>query len=180
MTKKRVRKSKPDKIIGLGSTPEERMLEYIEGRFQERQYMEKYKWVWHGVFDEHSRFVDAHTHGLAEHFGHMDLQITLPLSPSRIQEVFNGLVAQIAAGMRFVEGELYDDLLCAPFKVKFIRAIECGREVLRMIVSDEAGNLDREVMDPSFAQQYDLPLSGVEATSSTLSEDEKSFLSLLG
>ena len=61
---------------------------------------------------------------------------------------------RISAGDRFSEGDIADRILSEPYKVKFIRATESGREVLRLIIPDAAGNLERDLMEPAYARQY--------------------------
>lgn len=129
--------------------------DFVAGIAQHYKMIDERKWVWHYVVDDLSDRVNVHTHGLAEHFGHVDLQITLPLSMSRVQGIFNSAMAEIREGRRFVDGEIADRILCEPYKVKFVRAEENDREVLRIIIPDAEGNLDPETMDRIYARQYD-------------------------
>jgi hypothetical protein len=127
----------------------------LEGLALQERMMDEHKWVWHYVVDDLSDTVNAHTHGLVKNFGHVDLQITLPLSMLKVRGVFNSVVDHIKEGRRFVDGEVADRILCEPYKVKFVRAEESGREVLRIIVPDARGSLDPETMDRAYARQFD-------------------------
>lgn len=121
----------------------------------EEEMIKKYKWYFHYVVGYPSGCVNAHTHGVADHFGHMDLQITLPIAQSRIQGIFNTVMDRIKSGDRFVDGQIADRILREPCKVKFVLAEDGDRAVMRIILPDPEGNLDREVMEGVYAIQYD-------------------------
>ena len=147
-------------IKGANMTAEENdkmtFLEVVTSiRCWEEEMIEKYQWWFHYVVGDASGCPNAHTHGVADNFGHMDLQITLPIAQSQIQGVFNAVMDRIKSGDRFVDGQIADHILCEPYKVKFVRAEENGRAVLRIILPDPEGNLDREVMERVYASQYD-------------------------
>jgi hypothetical protein len=75
-------------------------------RCLEEEMIEKYQWYFHYVVGDSSGRVNAHTHGVADHFGHMDLQITLPIAQARIQGVFNAVMDRIKSGGRQGAGQV--------------------------------------------------------------------------
>lgn len=123
---------------------------------QEAAHMEREGWYSHYVFpeDDHSRAVNCHTHGVRESFGHPDLQLVLPIAPEKASDLLRSFVLEVKKGRYFKDGQVVDDLLQDGFKVKFVKVDEGGREVLRVILPDPQGNVEKDAMDEAYAAQY--------------------------
>jgi len=96
---------------------------------------------------------NIHTHGIAESFGHPDFQIALNIPQNVAMSIFHGMVKEIKEGKKYTTNVDYSEIANLP--VRFINATECGRPVLRLIIPDRAGTLDKDTMDPVFARQYE-------------------------
>lgn len=94
-----------------------------------------------------------HTHGLLEKFEHPDLQIVIPIDPQVAAAFFWSIVPRIEAGEKFKAGDTIDDV--NGFTVRFIDAIEDKRAVLRMILPDRYGELDKDKISGNLHLQYD-------------------------
>lgn len=125
-----------------------------------QKMMEKYGWVVDFVFDgektkcDTGTGIDAHTHGLLENFDHTDLQIVLPLEADTAHSILYTAVERIKKGEKFHAGGLYSDILSGGYKVTFINAKQGDRDVLRMILPDEDGNLEMDEIEGDFLKQY--------------------------
>lgn len=95
-----------------------------------------------------------HTHGLPMSFDHLDIQVTLPIDPAQVHSVVCLVVEMIKEGKKFHSFTRYSGIL-KNMEVTFVGAIESGHSVLRMILPDANGSLDREEMDILYAEQYD-------------------------
>ncbi len=122
----------------------------------EAKQIEEYGWYAHYVFDEDSATqTNIHTHGLPDKYGHMDLQIVIPLPKNVAQGILWAVVRRIESGDVFKAGDMADEIV-HEFKVKFVGAIECGRPVLRIILPDKYGGLDQgDFKDEKFGLQYE-------------------------
>ena len=123
--------------------------------YQQRQnaLMSQQGWVIHHDMS-HVTLEDGkniHTHGLAENFGHWDLQIVAPLSYDYAEEVLTQIVCQIRSGKRFYAGRKYF-IKCQ--QILFRRSVESGRNVLRLIFPDPHGCFDPDQME-KWAWQLD-------------------------
>lgn len=84
--------------------------------------------------------VNAHTHGISEHYGHMDLQMVIG-TPDEVAFVLNYFGRKIRDGEHFKDG----DIVNVPIKCHSSMTIlmkefkECGRPVLRLVVADGYG-----------------------------------------
>lgn len=126
--------------------------EYLEW---EKKSLEKFGWFTHFVPDENYPLgVNIHTHGIKESFSHPDIQIIIGLPPEIVQSILHPLVKKIKAGKTFKAGESYSKIIKG-FKVRFESTFECGRAVLRMILPDPKGHLEKDKMDPGYARQYE-------------------------
>lgn len=127
-----------------------------EAARKRQQMMEEYGWIIDFVRpdNDYPYGVNYHTHGLPEKYGHPDLQIVMSLDPNVASGVLWDAVNQIEKGTRFQEDLAYDNILGMGYKVKFIKAQECDREVLRMILPDKEGRLDLVDMDEPYQGQY--------------------------
>jgi hypothetical protein len=99
--------------------------------------------------------VNIHTHGCIESWQHPDLQIVLPIGVAA-DVIFNALIDRVKAGERFAPGERADLVLTETLSivVAFIAAAEGQRFVLRVILPDRQGRLDKGVMEAEYARQY--------------------------
>jgi len=146
-----------------GETKEERMRQIQEWHMK---CLKKHGWYAHFVPDESFPLgMNIHTHGLLEgdlHLHHLDLQIVLPLQPEVAQGVLHAVTAKIKGGKVFQDGEKYDGILKAGFLVAFAKALEGERIVLRIILPDPDGKIDKAEMDPDYARQYDGLFKGID------------------
>lgn len=133
----------------------------------QEKIMEEYGWIFHIVSDdpEYPHGINCHTHGLVEKFNHQDLQIVLPVEDNVLGDVLHSVVDRIRTGDRFHADQVVLGILQNDYPVKFIKAYECGREVLRVILPDVYKSIDPETMTPEvYRQQYDCLGSPLDAT----------------
>jgi hypothetical protein len=129
---------------------------------QERKFLDSVGWYSHFVFtdaDRH-RWVNYHTHGLPEHYGHLDFQFVLPLDSDLLHALARKLVDRVKKGERFVAGMRVSGIT-KQYEVLLVQTIEsrsASRSVLRVILPDKGGNLERGRLKGLFVTQYqDLP-----------------------
>jgi len=122
----------------------------------EAEQIEKHGWYIHFVGDEQSATrTNIHTHGLPAKYGHLDLQLVVPLPPKVARGVFWSVVDKIAAGTVFSPGDRASEIVKG-YDVKFVKAQECGRDLLRIILPDKDGGLDRgSFKQENFNFQYE-------------------------
>jgi hypothetical protein len=128
---------------------------------QNERLMEKYGWFYHVVVGEDG--MDVHTHGLQETYNHVDLQITFPLHKCvQTKEQLEDLVHSIlwAFAKRIDQGEIFSagervSEIIKKFDVKLVLATENNRPVLRIILPDAKGNLDKEQLTGIYLNQYE-------------------------
>jgi len=128
-----------------------------ELRAQEQEWMKKYGWYMHyvpGDSDVPQGFVNAHTHGLEESWGHYDLQVVIPLDQRTVNGVLQSAVDLVKAGTKIVPGEDYEKII-KNYKVRFAWAKESDRRVLRMILPDAQGRISPHTMEPTWARQWE-------------------------
>jgi len=115
-------------------------IEEIERR--EKKHMEDYGWYAHIVQDDPDLpfGYNYHTHGFNYSWDHHDIQIILPIDSRLCHAIVNGIVNNLKKGKRYEVGPKYDDIL-DKYPVQFIHARECDRNVLRLILPDEDGEL---------------------------------------
>jgi hypothetical protein len=125
---------------------------------QEEAALESYGWYSHLVFSEDTarKWVNYHTHGLPELYGHLDFQFVLPLDRHTLHALATKLVDRVKKGERFSAGmrvsgiaRKYDVLL-----VKTTESRSNPRSVLRVILPDKDGNLDKATISGIFATQF--------------------------
>jgi len=116
-----------------------------------KEMIGRYGFYIHFVLD--ANYANIHTHGVAESFDHPDLQIVINIDRQTASSLLHTVVDQIKEGKVIQTGVDYTEIANLP--TRFIRATECGRPVLRLIIPDRAGTLDKDTMDPMFARQYD-------------------------
>ena len=125
---------------------------------QEKAFLESHGWYSHFVFsrDDRHRWVNYHTHGLPEHYGHLDFQFVLPLEVDELHALASTLVDRVKKGERFVAGMRVGGLI-KKHDVLLIQTTEAPstpRSVLRIILPDKDGNLDRATLKGIFAEQF--------------------------
>ena len=123
---------------------------------QQMEMLAKYGWFAHYVSDDPDApmGVNFHTHGMDETFDHPDLQIVFPIDPKIAHSLFWEAINQIKSGKKFRDGDVVDKIVGNGFSVKFVEAQENERTVLRMILPDKYGNLDRADLAGTMAEQY--------------------------
>ena len=127
----------------------------IEGYLKkQKKLLEEYGWVAEYVPDENG-MVNCHTHGLPENFEHPDLQIVMPLLGNVLHGILTVCVDKIKEGITFNIEQEFSGILSKGYKVRFVEANESGRDVLRIIIPDEDGNLKKENLSDVYLKQYD-------------------------
>ena len=119
---------------------------------QEKEKMKKYGWISHLIVGGHT--ADLHTHGIAESFGHLDLQICLPIDPKIGQSILHSVVDLIKEGKVFKDCQETDDII-ENYNVMFLKVTENNRDVLRIILPDPMGKLKPEEIDEKYKIQYE-------------------------
>lgn len=139
--------------VEAGMTPEQA----IEQRRQwENQMLQEYGWFVHYVGhdpDVPYNF-NAHTHGLLEGYGHLDLQVVFPLREDTCHSILATLAERIKAGEKFHHGQRVEKVIGNNLQILLHEAIETGRPVLRIILPDKEGNLDANTLTDVFKNQY--------------------------
>ena len=114
---------------------------------KEQRMMNEHGWIVHYVFeteeDSLNGLANIHTHGLAENFGHPDIQLVLPIAPETIHPVLHGIVHDIKNGKVFHANERSSEVLQG-MDVYFAPYTEHDREVLRLMLPDPNGRLPFE------------------------------------
>ena len=108
---------------------------------QHDELMKKNGFVVHYTFpgeDSEETNCDYHTHGIKESFGHMDLQIVLPIDPNIVAPIINSMVSLIKEGERY-DDKLISDKVIRGYDVQLVKVNVRDRELLRVIIPDENG-----------------------------------------
>ena len=104
-----------------------------------------------------SRMVNYHTHGFVESWGHPDFQIVFPLPVADVMATLHTFAERVKKGDKFTAGQICDEIIEEPYKVKLAAARECGRDVLRILVPDKANKFPGDAgVDPKFAIQAEV------------------------
>lgn len=124
----------------------------------EAEQVAKHGWYAHLVQDDTNLFFgfNCHTHGIQENLHHPDLQIVLPMDAQTCLGILHSVVAKIREGKQFKHGDMVEGIIQDGYKVLFINARECDRNVLRIILPDKDGNLEPSSMHWTFDHQHDL------------------------
>jgi hypothetical protein len=129
----------------------------VEGvRNKQRTLLDTYGWYSHII--PQGGLTNCHTHGL-ERLGHLDFQLVLPIDGNILLKLATMLVDRVKGGEKF-EANMRVSGVVANYDVLLITAKECERnprQVLRVILPDQKGNLDEGRMDALFASQYNTP-----------------------
>lgn len=125
----------------------------------EAECMDKYGFYVHMVFftkpTNAKKYMNHHTHGLPETYNHKDIQLVFIMPTNIIGGIFHSIVDRIKDGVIFEPGKRYDQVLVG-YDVKFIDAVENGREVLRVILPDKEGRFpDEQELEPPYSYQLD-------------------------
>lgn len=118
-------------------------------------------WTIHYIPDETDvpSVINAHTHGISEHYDHMDLQMVIG-SPNEVTTILNNFGERIRDGERFKDGDVANILTighgCTSILMKEFK--ECGRPVLRLVVADPCGRFpdDEDCSEPFNRQLMDI------------------------
>lgn len=125
--------------------------------------MEKQGYYVHAVEDAvFPTGYNIHTHGILETFSHPDIQIVMPLDHKTASGVLASAVKIIKDGNMFESGKKYSKILNG-YDVTFFETKDGGRNILRMILPDVKGNLDKGTFkgDINFdSEYYDLQYEG--------------------
>jgi|SRR5665213_1843625 len=124
----------------------------------EQENLESYGWFSHFVVGETEgqKWVNYHTHGLPDHYGHLDFQFVLPIDSHTLHALATRLVDRVKKGERFVPGMRVSGLM-NKHEALLIQTMETRsiqRSVLRVILPDKEGNLDRATLKGIFAAQF--------------------------
>lgn len=134
---------------------------------QEAWLMKKYGWYAHMVVADPyvATGFNYHTHGIETTFGHLDLQIVLPLHGSGCHSIASALYDQIKDGTYFQDGDgaTIPHQNGSRFPVRFIRVREGDRDVLRVILPNPDGKLE-----PKHVAEHDEPEYALQWTVSTV------------
>lgn len=114
--------------------------------------MRQHGWYAHFVpgDEDFPNSINYHTHGVERSFGHADLQICFPIPPDTCHQIFSLVVDNIKEGARYLPGVQYPDIIDNDLKVAFIEAMECGRQVLRLIFPDKNGAYEGQIYQSQF------------------------------
>jgi len=73
---------------------------------EEEEALKLHGWYSHFVLPENGgqNWVNYHTHGLPELYGHFDFQLVLPIEPAKLHKLAARLVERVKKGERFTAG----------------------------------------------------------------------------
>jgi hypothetical protein len=116
-------------------------------------------WYSHFILPENTaqRWVNYHTHGLPEHYGHLDFQFVLPIDPNILHALATKLVDRVTRGERFAAGMRVSGVM-EDYDVFLMKTAETRRDnrvVLRVILPDRNGNIDKADLNGIFAAQFE-------------------------
>jgi hypothetical protein len=120
----------------------------------QNEAVKKYGWYAHFVAKGYKNdLMNAHTHNVQEKFHHPDLQIVIPVPGKVANNIFFNVVNKIREGITFSPGEQVTGVI-RNMPVTFCEAEENGRKVLRIILPDPNGVVDKDHIKPPFDLQY--------------------------
>jgi hypothetical protein len=124
----------------------------------EARFMQEFGWYAHFVADDEDcpNRINIHTHGIRHTFGHPDFQFCIRLVPQHAMRIFHLLVDKIKEGRQFSPGEIYTDIV-EKYPLQFIFAKECGRTVLRAVVTNPQGTYEGKVYEAQFTMLDHIP-----------------------
>jgi len=124
---------------------------------REQKAMRQYGWFSHIVPEDPDSPLNfnAHTHGFGVTFDQPDVQIVLPLPQKVLGHVLHSLADKIRdEDYKMETGVPVEGILHGNYKVMFVKAVECDRQVFRMILPDKDGNLEQSEQQEGFADQW--------------------------
>lgn len=129
-------------------------------REHEAKLMKEYGFVVHYVFEtdkhEFNGMINAHTEGVQENFGHLDLQIVLPLPQETVHPVLTGMVHRIKTEGVVFEPDTKNSEVLEGYDVYLKVFTHHGKDVLRVILPDAKGRLPfDEGCEAIYKQQMD-------------------------
>jgi hypothetical protein len=108
------------------------------------ELLEKYGWLVHFVYpDENNRLANIHTHVFEESWGHLDIQIVLPIEEKIAHYLLTNIADRVKQNEKFEVGKLYDKII-NNFQVYFVLRKEKDRTVLRLILPDALGKFPND------------------------------------
>jgi hypothetical protein len=145
-----VNKAKHDcKCCLCGESKGDKIAKLADLKEKEKEWLKKPGWFAHMVGD-----VNYHTHGLDLTQNHINIEVVLPIDPNLIHDLITSAIDLIKKGKKFESGKDYARVI-KKLKVRFVKSREGDRDVLRMIIPDKNGNLDKDKMEETFAKQWD-------------------------
>jgi hypothetical protein len=82
--------------------------------------------------------ISIHTHGMLENYGHLDLEIKLPIPQEVACGVLNGMAESVKDGESF-EDKLISDKVLVGYDVQLVRVNDGTRDLIRVIIPDKNG-----------------------------------------
>jgi hypothetical protein len=98
-------------------------------------------------------FYNICSSGLPESFNHKEIQIVLPLPKETAAQLFHTIVNRIKKGEKFAPNIKYDKII-ENWDVMFIDVKYYDSNILRLILPDRHGNLERNIMEEGISVQY--------------------------
>lgn len=80
--------------------------------------------------------MNYHTHGVEMNYKHLDFQITFNIAMQTAHIIVGNLIAEVKDGRTFEEGMTVTGFLQGDYKLGFKKYMECGRDVLRVLIPD--------------------------------------------
>ena len=103
--------------------------------------------------DDTALKANIHTHGLLENYNHLEIQICLPIHPELAFSILNEVAYKVKGGKVFCENTRYSEVL-QNLDVLMVKAKDEGVDILRLIIPDKDGNLDKEKLTGDYQMQY--------------------------
>lgn len=124
----------------------------------QNESIQKYGWFAHyvGELEGHreTNLVNFHTHGLSDTHNHLDFQVVLPVPTNVCHSIFWRLVELIEDGRIFEEDEVASGVIGNDYQVTFKKVREGNRQVMRVIMPDASGILDKDELYGMYKNQY--------------------------
>lgn len=122
---------------------------------KEKGNLEKYGWLAHCVRNDPDTpyHFNYHTHGLDVSQKHKNFQVCIPIEPEIIHNIIWNLIDSIRNGKSYEAGDTAWGII-DNYPITFIDAKENGRDVLRVILPDPAGCLDKNEIEDLYKMQF--------------------------
>lgn len=115
-----------------------------------RADIDKYGFAIHKIIEVNG--YTYHTHGF-DKLGHPDFEIVIPIKDETVQQLFDDMYKAVLKGFKIVPGAIYSKIF-DKMNIKFVRANESGRAVMRFILPNSEGTLERLILTGRFQDQY--------------------------